>query len=214
MIRAVIDTSVLVSAIITPSGPNAQIFALIAADEIRPYERLKHLSRVRIASFRGLREKTATKVKTGGPAENLRTRRGQPHLRMRPSRQSRLHHHRERAAFSEALQDHWHCERSPVAQASGNRPGLRLQSSFHRAAPLKTPLSLSGLPAPLAISCQPGNQDGRAQRPEALQDRRGQPPFRQQLVDHGSSPRAVNWGQLRDGLRGGGRKRVRSRAGI
>ncbi|MGO4882599.1 MAG: putative toxin-antitoxin system toxin component, PIN family [Bryobacteraceae bacterium] len=61
-----IDTSVLVSAIITPSGPNAQIFALIAADEIRPYERLKHLSRVRIASFRGLREKTATKVKTGG----------------------------------------------------------------------------------------------------------------------------------------------------
>lgn len=81
MIWAVIDTSVLVSAVITPTGPNAQIFALVAADEIRPYvteavlaeyyqvfeyERLKHLSRVRIARFRGLLERTATKVKTGG----------------------------------------------------------------------------------------------------------------------------------------------------
>jgi len=71
MIRVGIDTSVLVSAIIAPSGPNAQIFALIAADEIRPYvtdavlaeyrhvfeyERLKHLSRLRIARFRGLLE--------------------------------------------------------------------------------------------------------------------------------------------------------------
>jgi hypothetical protein len=30
------------------------------------YERLKHLSRVRIARFRGLLERTVTKVKTGG----------------------------------------------------------------------------------------------------------------------------------------------------
>jgi|HubBroStandDraft_1064217.scaffolds.fasta_scaffold578270_1 putative PIN family toxin of toxin-antitoxin system len=81
MIRAVIDTSVLVSAVITSSGPNAQIFALVAADEIRPYvteavlaeyyqvfeyERLKHLSRVRVARFCGLLERAAIKVKTGG----------------------------------------------------------------------------------------------------------------------------------------------------
>jgi predicted nucleic acid-binding protein len=58
---------------------------LVAADEIRPYVteavlaeyyqvfeygRLKHLSRVRIARLRGLLEKTATKVKTGGRVKN------------------------------------------------------------------------------------------------------------------------------------------------
>jgi predicted nucleic acid-binding protein len=37
MIRAVIDTSVLVSAVILPAEPNARILALVAADEIRPY---------------------------------------------------------------------------------------------------------------------------------------------------------------------------------
>lgn len=37
MIRVVIDTSVLVSAVISPTGPNAQLFDFIAAKEIRPH---------------------------------------------------------------------------------------------------------------------------------------------------------------------------------
>ena len=36
MIRVVLDTSVLVSAVISPGGPNAQLFDLIAADLIVP----------------------------------------------------------------------------------------------------------------------------------------------------------------------------------
>jgi len=34
MIRVVIDTSVLVSAVISPTGPNAQLFDLIADKEM------------------------------------------------------------------------------------------------------------------------------------------------------------------------------------
>jgi putative PIN family toxin of toxin-antitoxin system len=37
MIRVVIDTSVLVSAVISPTGPNAQLLDAIADREIRPY---------------------------------------------------------------------------------------------------------------------------------------------------------------------------------
>jgi len=37
MIRVVIDTSVLVSAVITPTGPNAQLFDHIANKRLRPY---------------------------------------------------------------------------------------------------------------------------------------------------------------------------------
>ena len=63
MIRVVIDTSVLVSAVISSTGPNAQVFDLIAGKEIRPYvteavlaeysqvfeyERLQHLDKGRI----------------------------------------------------------------------------------------------------------------------------------------------------------------------
>ena len=69
MIRVVIDTSVLVSAVISPTGPNAQLFDFIAAKEIRPYlttavleeyhqvfeyEHLQHLSKRRIARLCGL----------------------------------------------------------------------------------------------------------------------------------------------------------------
>lgn len=69
MIRVVLDTSVLVSAVISPTGPNSQVFDLIVAGRIRPcltdallaeyrrvfeYERLRHLSRRRIARLRGL----------------------------------------------------------------------------------------------------------------------------------------------------------------
>lgn len=37
MIRVAIDTSVLISAVISPTGPNAQLFDFIIAKEIRPY---------------------------------------------------------------------------------------------------------------------------------------------------------------------------------
>ena len=71
MIRVVIDTSVLVSAVISSTGPNAQVFELITADKIRPYlttavmeeydrvfeyERLKHLDKRRVANVRRLLE--------------------------------------------------------------------------------------------------------------------------------------------------------------
>ena len=81
MIRVVLDTSVLVSAVITPTGPNAQVFDLITTGEIRPYlteavlaeyyrvfdyERLEHLDRRRIARLRGLLETASVKVKSRG----------------------------------------------------------------------------------------------------------------------------------------------------
>lgn len=81
MIRVVLDTSVLVSAVITPTGPNAQVFDLITIGKIRPclteevldeyhrvfeYERLKHLDRRRIARLRGLLEAASIKVKPRG----------------------------------------------------------------------------------------------------------------------------------------------------
>ena len=81
MIRVVIDTSVLVSAVISPAGPNAQLFDYITTKEIRPYvtaavleeyervfeyERLKHLDKKRIARLRGLLERAGVKVKSRG----------------------------------------------------------------------------------------------------------------------------------------------------
>jgi putative PIN family toxin of toxin-antitoxin system len=81
MIRVVIDTSVLVSAVISPAGPNAQLFDFVAAKEIRPYlttavleeyhrvfeyEHLQYLDKRRIAQLRGLLEDVAVKVKSGG----------------------------------------------------------------------------------------------------------------------------------------------------
>jgi putative PIN family toxin of toxin-antitoxin system len=81
MIRVVIDTSVLVSAVISPTGPNAQVFELIANDRIRPYvttavveeydrvfeyEHLTHLDKRRVANVRRLLEAAAAKVKSRG----------------------------------------------------------------------------------------------------------------------------------------------------
>ncbi len=81
MIRVVLDTSVLVSAVISPSGPNAQVIDLVTAGKIRPYitdavlaeyyrvfdyERLKHLDRRRIARLRRLLKTASIKVKSGG----------------------------------------------------------------------------------------------------------------------------------------------------
>ncbi len=37
MIRVVLDTNVLVAAVISPTGPNAQVFEQIVADKLRPY---------------------------------------------------------------------------------------------------------------------------------------------------------------------------------
>ena len=81
MIRVVIDTSVLVSAVISPDGPNAQLFDQIVAREIRPYvtdvlleeytgvfgyDRLKHLDKKRILRLRQILEQAAIKVKPRG----------------------------------------------------------------------------------------------------------------------------------------------------
>lgn len=81
MIRVVLDTSVLVSAVISPNGPNAELLDLIADRQLRPYltevlleeysrvfdyEHLKHLDRRRIALLRGLLERAAVVVKAGG----------------------------------------------------------------------------------------------------------------------------------------------------
>src|SRR5579864_9449680 len=81
MIRIVIDTSVLVAAVISPDGPNAQLFALIVAGKLRPcltdellaeyyrvfdYPHLQQLDRRRIARLRGLLEAVSRKVKSPG----------------------------------------------------------------------------------------------------------------------------------------------------
>ncbi len=81
MIRVVLDTSVLVSAVISPDGPNAAVFALISAGKLRPYltedvvaeyyqvfnyERLQHLNRRRIAHLRGALEGASVKVNPRG----------------------------------------------------------------------------------------------------------------------------------------------------
>jgi putative PIN family toxin of toxin-antitoxin system len=64
MIRVVLDTNVLVSAVISPVGPNAQLFDFIIKKRVRPYltgavleeydrvfeyEHLQHLDKRRIA---------------------------------------------------------------------------------------------------------------------------------------------------------------------
>lgn len=81
MIRVVIDTSVLVSAVISPTGPNARILDLVIAGKIRPYlteamleeydrvfeyEHLKHLDRRRVAQVRRLLVAASVKVKSRG----------------------------------------------------------------------------------------------------------------------------------------------------
>jgi putative PIN family toxin of toxin-antitoxin system len=81
MIRAVIDTASFVSAVISPTGPNAQIFELISAGKIRPYiteavadeydrvfkyDRLKHLDKRRVARVRSLLFEAAVMVKSRG----------------------------------------------------------------------------------------------------------------------------------------------------
>ena len=81
MIRVVIDTSVLVSAVISTTGPNARLFDFIAAKQLRPYlteaileeysrvfeyERLQHIDKRRVAQLRGVLERTSVKVKPRG----------------------------------------------------------------------------------------------------------------------------------------------------
>jgi uncharacterized protein len=81
MIRVVVDTSVLVSAVMSPTGPNAQFLDFVAAKQVRPYltdavleeyhrvfeyDRLKHLDKRRIARLRGLLENVGVKLKSRG----------------------------------------------------------------------------------------------------------------------------------------------------
>jgi len=81
MIRVVLDTTVLVSAVISPPGPDAQVFELLAAGKIRPYvteavieeyyllfeyNRLQHPDKRRIAKLRSQVEGASVKVKSRG----------------------------------------------------------------------------------------------------------------------------------------------------
>lgn len=81
MIRVVLDTSVLVSAVVSPAGPNAQLFDFIVIEELRPYltdavlreyhrvfeyDRLKDLDKRRIARLRGVLKRAGFKVRTSG----------------------------------------------------------------------------------------------------------------------------------------------------
>ena len=81
MIRVVIDTNVLVSAVISPAGPNARLFDWIITRQIRPcvtdevlaeyyavfeYDRLRRYDRRRIARLRRVLERASKKVKSGG----------------------------------------------------------------------------------------------------------------------------------------------------
>jgi uncharacterized protein len=81
MIRVVLDTTVIVSAFISPYGPNARLFDLILDKEIRPYiteavldeyakvfdyEHLKHLSKNKVARLRGIVSRAGVVVRTGG----------------------------------------------------------------------------------------------------------------------------------------------------
>jgi putative PIN family toxin of toxin-antitoxin system len=78
MIRVVIDTSTLVSAVISPTGPNAQVLELIVAAKIRPYvndavieeyervfdyEHLRRLDRRRVANVIRLVKAAAVRVR-------------------------------------------------------------------------------------------------------------------------------------------------------
>lgn len=81
MIRVVLDTNVLVSAVISPNGPNARMFDLVSGGTVRPYlsdavlaeyydvfnrKHLNHLDKRRIARLRGLLEALGVKVKSPG----------------------------------------------------------------------------------------------------------------------------------------------------
>jgi len=81
MIRVVVDSSALVSAVISPAGPNAAVLELIKAGKLRPYltdavlaeyaqvfeyDRLRHLDRRRIALLRLILEVAGVKVKSAG----------------------------------------------------------------------------------------------------------------------------------------------------
>ena len=81
MIRVVPDTTVIVSAVISPNGPNARLFDLILNKEIRPYvteavldeyvkvfdyEHLKHLSKAKVARLRGTINRLAVIVRPAG----------------------------------------------------------------------------------------------------------------------------------------------------
>jgi putative PIN family toxin of toxin-antitoxin system len=81
MIRVVLDTTVIVSAVISPNGPNARLFDLILDKEIRPYvtaavldeyvkvfdyEHLKHLSKAKVARLRSVISRVGVVVKPAG----------------------------------------------------------------------------------------------------------------------------------------------------
>ena len=87
MIRVVLDTNVLVAAVISPTGPNAQVFEQIVADKLRPYvtnavieeydrafeyERLRHLDKRRVTKRPPLAESRCHQGQIPRSAETLR----------------------------------------------------------------------------------------------------------------------------------------------
>src|ERR1039457_3135499 len=148
MIRVVIDTSVLVSAVISPTGPNAQVFELIANDRIRPYvttavveeydrvfeyEHLTHLDKRRVANVRRLLEAAAAKVKSRG---RLRISSHEDDNRIYEcavADKASLHRHREHEALQSALQDNQDRKCPATAETAGRSPGLT------QAAPRRSP---------------------------------------------------------------------------
>src|SRR5689334_11955595 len=81
MIRVVLDTNVVVAAVISPAGPNAQLLDLVTAETIRPYvtgavleeyervfeySHLRHLDRRRVATVLRLLTAAAIPVKSPG----------------------------------------------------------------------------------------------------------------------------------------------------
>lgn len=81
MIRVVLDTNILVAAVISPTGPNAQLLECIVGKKIRPYvtstvfqeyeavfqyERLKHLDKRRVAKVLRQLKACALQVKSRG----------------------------------------------------------------------------------------------------------------------------------------------------
>ncbi len=86
MTRVVLDTSVVVAAVISPAGPNGQIVELIRRGLVKPYAssvlfeeyarvfghaHLAQLNRNRIANLLRFLRRTATMVKPGGDLKIL-----------------------------------------------------------------------------------------------------------------------------------------------
>ena len=140
MIRVVIDTSTVVSAVISPAGPNAQVLTLVADDEIRPYateavlleyerafkyERLKHLDRRRVANVLRLIKAAAIKVKSAGRLKLSPDEKDNRIYECAAAAKAHYNRYREHPRFSARLQVHQNRQRPPTAGPVGKGEGKR-----------------------------------------------------------------------------------------